>query len=802
MQVRANAASADGNATSIVTGGVAQRASVETKGRTATAVFNNSGTASVSAAASGAGTIKAAIGTGGETGAPGILQFVFSAKSPDQTTLGSGTILNSGTISVTANAAPVVANAASADASVTGGVKQQVQATGRGNSDLTATVTNSNAMSFSAVAGVGSGSALTATAFATEVLTQRIQANGGGLKSDGADGWNDLATLTMSNTGTIALSTNAVATGSATSLIGVKPTLADFADYSTLYGSTYGEGLNEDYLNFSVPSPILSEHGVISQRGQANGWGNDGSDVTFTNAAGAAINVTAGATATSLTGPASARNAAAGLIVQKTQANGTGNDTVTADLTNAGRIGATVDAAATSADGDATAVATLAGAVQQTAEATGPTKFVIDAGEGEGGGEPEFGFYTNIGELAFTNAATGVVDVRTSARAAATGGNGEAHAYVDPAVSQAGQVDGGTPKASFDNRNTVNVAATSVASGTQAFATAGTAGLMLDAGFPVDEGRLPTAHDVVGVSQTLVGKATDARFANAGTLGVTASATATGGSGGAGAIASAKGYEVTGEPVGITVANSGAVTVLATATATAADAARLARADATGMGFHADYQALAEIPELVKDKGGDSGNGQNGHPPGDEEEEPDIPTYALTGSVANAATGSIVATARATGDAQMPEGDLTLPASVVPGQAVEPWCQCRRGRLPVRLERRHHAERRHHRSLGDHDRCAGKRLWCPRRLFRQRLCCRGDGKRGVHAQQCRRHDPGARQHGQWCNLPARHGHRHQQRAEPVGHQSGGSCRPQWRHLRRHQDCGHGCHQRPQWRDPA
>jgi outer membrane protein OmpA-like peptidoglycan-associated protein/uncharacterized protein YhjY with autotransporter beta-barrel domain len=696
LQVRANAMSTDGDATATVTGGIAQKASVETKGRTATAVMNNQGSASVSATASGAGTIKASIGTGGETGAPGILQFVFSSKSPTETTLGSGTLLNSGTISLSATAAPLAANAVSADASVTGGVKQQVQATGRGNSNLTAAITNSNAMSFSAVAGVGSGSALTSTAFATEVLTQRIQANGGGLQSDSVDDWNDRATVTMTNAGSVNLSTNAVATGSATSLIGVKSTFADFADYSTLYGSTYGAGLNEDYLNFRVPSPILSEHGVISQRGQANGWGNDGSDVAFTNAAGAAINVASSATATSVAGLASARNAAAGLIVQKTQANGTGNDTVTAVLTNAGRIGATAAAVASSAAGDATAVSTLTGAVQQTAEATGPTKFALDTGGGDGGagggggggggeaaivalaadeggsgGEPEFGFYTNIGELTFTNAATGVVDVRTSASAAATGGNGEAHAYVDPAVSQAAQVDGGTPKAVVDNRNTITVAATSLASGTRAFATAGTAGLVLDAGFPVDEGRLPTAHDVVGISQTLVGKATDARFANSGTLGVAASATATGGSGGAGAIAAARGYHVTGEPVGITVANSGTVTVLATATATAAaDTARLARADATGMGFYANYASLAEIPELVKDKGGDSGNGQNGHPPGDEEEEPDIPTYALTGSVANAASGSIVATARSTGDAQLPDGDLTLPASVVPGQAL------------------------------------------------------------------------------------------------------------------------------------
>lgn len=694
LQVSAIAASSDGDATAIVTGGVAQRATVETKGRAATAVINNSGTASVSAAASGAGTIKAAIGTGGETGAPGILQFVFSSKSPDHTTLGSGTMVNSGTINLSANAAPIVADATSAYASVTGGVKQQVQATGRGNSDLTATLTNNNAISFIAVAGVGSGSALTSTAFATEVLTQRIQANGGGLQSDSADDWNDLATVTMTNTGNISLTTNAVATGSAASLIGVKPALADFADYSTLYGSTYGEGLNEDYLNFLVPSPIVSEHGVISQRGQANGWGNDGSDVTFTNAAGATINVTSNATATSLSGPADARNAAAGLIVQKTQANGTGNDTVTAELTNAGLIGATANAAASSAAGDATAVATLTGAVQQTAEATGPTKFVLDPGAGGGGGgggnggggevltatlaadeggsggEPEFGFYTNIGELTFTNTATGVVDVRTSARATATSGNGQAHAYVDPGVSQSAQVDGGTPKASFDNRNTLNVAATSVASGIQAFATAGTGGLVLDAGFPVDEGRLPTAHDVVGVRQSLVGKATDARFANTGTLGVTASATATGGSAGAGASASANGYEVTGEPVGITVANSGTVSVAATATATAtAEAASLARADATGMGFYANYQSLPEIPELVKDKGGDSGNGQNGHPPGDEEEEPDIPTYALSGSVTNAASGSIVASARSTGDAQIPESEVTLPDSLVPGQS-------------------------------------------------------------------------------------------------------------------------------------
>lgn len=111
-----------------------------------------------------------------------------------------------------------------------------------------------------------------------------------------------MATVTLANTGTITLSTNAQATGSASSLIGVKAALADFSTYGTLYGSTYGEGLNQEFLKFTVPSPILSEHGVISQRGEANGWGNDISDLTFTNAAGAAINVTANTTASNTVG--------------------------------------------------------------------------------------------------------------------------------------------------------------------------------------------------------------------------------------------------------------------------------------------------------------------------------------------------------------------------------------------------------------------------------------------------------------------------------------------------------------------
>lgn len=87
-RVKAVAASTNGNASATVIGGIAQVASVETKGRTATAVMNNSGTVEVSAAASGTGVVDASIGTGGETGAPAVKQFVFSAKSPDAITTG------------------------------------------------------------------------------------------------------------------------------------------------------------------------------------------------------------------------------------------------------------------------------------------------------------------------------------------------------------------------------------------------------------------------------------------------------------------------------------------------------------------------------------------------------------------------------------------------------------------------------------------------------------------------------------------------------------------------------------------
>ncbi len=676
------------DASATVIGGIAKVASVETKGRTATAVMNNSGTVEVSAAASGTGVVDASIGTGGETGAPAVKQFVFSAKGPDATTTGSGTILNSGTVNVSASAAPLLAGTTSATAKVTSGIVQQVQATGRGNSNLSGTVNNSGTLNFSAAAGVGPGTALTATAFATEVLTQRAQANGGGLQSDAATGWNDIATLTMNNSGTINLTTNARGVESATSLIGVKLVPAQFGQYANQYPNTYGPnevgaGTQNAYQLFGADSPILSEHGVLSQRAQANGWGDDTTSVTFTNAAAGKINILATATATNPAGNALAHNTAAGLIGQKTQANGTGNDTSTALLTNLGRIGVDVGSVASATDGDSRAVSTVTNAIQQVAEVTGPTKFALVTGGGTGGGgtgqpttaavegsEPEFGYYTNIGELSFVNGATGVVDIRSSAAGSAVNGASEAHSYVDAGAQQSAQVDGGTPLASFDNRNQFNVTTTSLATGVDgAFATAGTAGLLLDVGFPVDEGRLPTAHDVVGVSQVLLGKATNARFANTGLIGVTASATANGGSGGAGALASAAGYRVTGEPVGVTVTNGGTLNVSATALTTAdAGVVRLANAIATGMGFYANYAALPEMPDIVHGGGSDSGNGQNGHPAGDEEEEPEIPTYALTGTVEN--TGTIAVTARSTGDAQLPTTELELPSSIVAGQTL------------------------------------------------------------------------------------------------------------------------------------
>lgn len=671
VRVRAIASSSDGNATATVYGGISQVASVETKGRTATAVMSNSGTAEVSASASGAADVTAAVGTGGETGSPAIRQFVFSAKSPDVTTTGSGSILNSGTVSVTATATPLVAGASSANAKITGGIVQQVQATGRGNSNLTALVNSSNTMTFNATAGVGPGTALTATAFATEVLTQRVQANGGGVEGDPVTGWNDVATVTLTNSGTINLTTNATAVESATSLLGVKATPADFGQYADLYPNTYGPngvgvGTNNSYQLFGGASPIISEHGVISQRGQANGWGDDVTRLTFTNAANGNINIGASATATNPEGNARASNVAAGLIVQKTQANGSGNDTSTAELTNAGRIGVTAGATSTATGGDAAAVSAVSNAIVQVAEVTGPTKYAIDGGEG---GEPTFGFYTNIGTLTFTNGATGVVDLRSSATANATGGGAEAHTYVDAGLLQTAQVDGGTPQASFDNRGNFTVRSTSIATGTGAFASAGTAGLALDAGFPVDEGRLPSAHDVVGVNQVLIGKTTDARFANSGTVGVTASATANGGTEGSGALASAIGYRVTGEPVGVTVSNSGTVSVSATANTTAdVEAVRLANAQATGMGFYANYVPLPELPDIVHGGGSETGGGQGGHPPGDTEEEPSIPTYALTGTVLN--TGTIAVVASSTGNASIPDVELALPGSIVPGQTL------------------------------------------------------------------------------------------------------------------------------------
>lgn len=692
--MRAIASSSDGNATASVYGGISQVASVETKGRTATAVMNNSGTTEVSAAASGAGTVTAAVGTGGETGSPAIRQFVFSSKSADVTTTGTGSIINSGSTSVTATATPLIAGTTSATAKVTGGVVQQVQATGRGNSNLTAGVSNTGTLTFASTAGVGPGTALTATAFATEVLTQRVQANGGGLQSDSTTGWNDVGTVTMTNSGTINLTTNATAVENATSLLGVKATPADFGQYADLYPNSYGPngvgvGTDSGYQLFGNDSPIISEHGVISQRAQANGWGDDVTTVTFTNASGGTININAGATASNPAGSALARNAAAGLIVQKTQANGTGNDTSTATLTNAGRIAVTAGASSTATGGDAAAVSAVSNAIHQVAEVTGPTKFALTtSGGGTGGGggggggeptaasispaaeesEPEFGYYTNIGQLTFNNAASGVVDIRSAATSTATGG-AEAHTYVDAGVMQSAQVDGGTPLVSFANSGSFTVQSTSVASGTGAFASAGTAGLVLDAGFPVDEGRLPTAHDVVGVSQWLLGKSTDARFSNAGTVGVTATATANGGTEGAGALASAAGYRVTGEPVGVTVSNSGTLSVSATANTTGGtEAVRLANAKATGMGFYANYEPLPELPDIVHGGGSEEHGGKGGHPEGDEEEEPEAPTYALTGTVTN--TGTISAMARSTGNSTIPDVELTLPGSIVAGQSL------------------------------------------------------------------------------------------------------------------------------------
>jgi uncharacterized protein with beta-barrel porin domain len=261
--------------------------------------------------------------------------------------------------------------------------------------------------------------------------------------------------------------------------------------------------------------------------------------------------VTVGATATTAetTGLAIAQSSVTTGISQ----SHTAPDAVaTIDLVNRNDIAIAAHSVATSTGslGGATAESNVAPAIGQSIET--------------GGSGTSLG---RTGNATLTNAANGSIAIGSHAEATSLGYS-SASAIVTPAVMQVVDV-AGTGSASFANAGTFNVDAGSIADGATAVATSQSTGV---------------AQELLAIDGTT------AAFANAGEFDVAASTMATG-AGGAGALADTLGLKVTGDPIDLAVTNNGNFSAAAHAVSDG-----LARADAVGMSFHADFIPAVVLP--------------------------------------------------------------------------------------------------------------------------------------------------------------------------------------------------------------
>ncbi len=340
------------------------------------------------------------------------------------------------------------------------------------------------------------------------------------------------------------------------------------------------------------------EHGGLHVRAAANGQGADVANSVVTNAAGAAITMNATSTATGLLGAEAGSTVALG-IVQKTQASGGGDGDTLATLTNGGALSFTsvANATQTGGEGGAFSSAEILDAIYQIGEAGGP--------------DTELGRTVGV---SLTNSTGGTIAATATAVADGAAGLSGASALISAAVLQEIEVTG-TSSATFSNAGSFTATATATAeSGAEAGA--------------------------LGLEQSLIGLfGSSSTFSNTGTMAVSAVATATGELA-EGAIASALGYTVDGEPMTLAVTNANSFTVSARATANAP-----AYAEATGMELGATFNPFLVPPDTG---GGGEGEGTGGGNGGGGGEGEVVTTWEatnlLSGTVTNSGTLSVTAT--------------------------------------------------------------------------------------------------------------------------------------------------------------
>lgn len=396
---------------------------------------------------------------------------------------------------------------------------------------------------------------------------------------------------------------------------------------------------------------------AVFMRVQANGGGAGVTTTTFTN--NATLTATAGATAASSAGGAVAESTLGGgehgLFHIRASSNGGGEDSATVTFSNAaaGRISATTAATAeglTGATSSATASNVLVTKVQSS---------------GQDGG---------LASATASNSGRMDIGATSSAIAHGEGAKAEANANVEAAVQQVAEAEGSPQienrlaSVTFTNAaaGALNVTGSATALGDNAYAgsmldgavlqqatTTGAArasftnaGTFLASSSASATGLSGTAEAVaLGVEQEVVGNTAEARFANTGGFTVSSMAGVFGEETGT-AMAGAVGYTAFGDPLTLAVTNGGTITV-----SSSAQAAGPATAGALGMGFYGTFDPTAVTEgEEGGGHGGTEGHGgptNGGHGGGEEgpvvwEEEA---TNTIAGAVTNSGTLSVTATA-------------------------------------------------------------------------------------------------------------------------------------------------------------
>lgn len=573
-----------------------------------------------------------------------ISQVASATSDGDATNL----IDNDGTLSIAAVANANGGVTASAYASVDTGIYQYASATGS-EGDATSTVANAGTLTINAtaVANAGGGGADPgvggAVAYATVVdgVSQYAYANGGGdalasLSNAAAAGTAPAGSIDISAVAT-AISTTAPAYASAS--------LSNSAIWQSAYATGGGNATanisNGGMLNLAASAYASGSLAIaharanypISQDATATSDGN--ATASITNSGELTIGVLAQAIST--------RNYASAYASIQTgisqNATATGSGLATASLDNSGTLAigaaayataetyalalAGVDSAiAQSATGDSGgAVAELANSgpldISAVAHASGNSATAV-AYVSNGISQSASATGTGNATAVLNNGEGGVLSITADAVATAGVNDGYAYATIDGAILQYATADSGIALASLTNAGTMGITANATAHG------ATVAGAIA----AVNGGIEQNASATTGYST--------ATLVNTGTLTIGANANAVATSGGAGAYAAVKsGIEQFATGSLVSIDNNGAINIAAVANATGT-ASAVAYATALGADQVAGGSGAASFV-----------NGTAG-------------AYSVTASANASASGAAGAAARAGGLSQSAESGLTL----------------------------------------------------------------------------------------------------------------------------------------------